>query len=422
VAGLWVHTVFFNSRESLAFSKRGSYCAVCMSILDAALGYFDEHPHLAVLLDGDGRVLRISARLRKLARIADDDVIAGPLTDFVEPAAWDALQTALEAIREPGSRANVSFRIFGISHDNGSSPLLSWDLSRSRDGKTIFAVASEQSDQDSGRVSSNAFARDNHVLQHIIDNMPVVLWATDERGIFTLSDGAALATLGLQPGQVVGMNAFDVYAAETAIIASIRDALAGNFSCVITPGSGFTWESRYIPIRRKDGTVEGVIGFSVDVTDRVQAEDELRKKVELVEQQESAIRSLSTPIVRVWAGVLALPLVGILDATRIERILSALLEAVVHDQAEYVILDLTGIETVDGTTADHVFKVLRALALLGTQAIVTGIQPAVARALVEIGLDLGQVMTLGNLEEAIRFVMKRRNATGTALARAEKAK
>ncbi|HRI72045.1 MAG TPA: PAS domain-containing protein [Polyangium sp.] len=378
-----------------------------MAVLEAAaLVYFDEQPQLALLLDGNAHVVRVSDRLRKYMGIPESVTLAGPLSNLVSPGRHEPLRLGLDAIREPGSETSI---LLSMVYEGQTSPSIAWRFSRSRDGKTIHAVALEPEEKQTGRVVASDLGRKVDFLQRIIDTMPVVVWAVDDNAIFTLSDGAALATLGLQPGQVVGMNSLELYAAEPAIVEAIRDGLAGKFTCHIVSGSGFMWESRYIPIVADDGRVTGVVGFSLDVTERVQAEKELRQQLELVEQQETAIRSLSTPIMRVWDGVLALPLVGMLDATRIERILEALLEAVVHDQAEYVIIDLTGISDVDDTAADYIFKVLRALALLGTQAVVTGIRPAVARALVELGLDLGQVVTLGNLEEAIRLVMKRRN-------------
>lgn len=378
-----------------------------MAALEAAsLAYFDEQPQLALLLDGNAHVVRISDRLRKYLGIPESVTLSGPLSNLVSPGRHEPLRLGLEAIREPASETNI---LLSMVYEGQTSPSIAWRFSRSRDGKAIYAVASAPEEKPTGRIVASDLARKVDLLQHIIDTMPVVVWAVDDKGIFTLSDGAALAILGLQPGQVVGLDALELYAAEPAIVEAIRDALAGKYSCHVVAGSGFMWESRYIPIMAEDGRVTGVVGFSLDVTERVHAEKELRQQLALVEQQETAIRTLSTPIMRVWEGVLALPLVGMLDATRIERILAALLEAVVHDQAEYVIIDLTGISDVDDTAADYIFKVLRALALLGTQAIVTGIRPAVARALVELGLDLGQVVTLGNLEEAIRLVMKRRN-------------
>ena len=392
-------------RKALLFRGDQDNVPEMPDLESVSLAYFEQQPHLALLLDHNAHIVLASRRLRKLVGIPDSVTFAGLLADWIPAARHDALRLGLESIREAGSETNI---LFGITYGGATSSTIAWRFSRSLDGDAIFAVAGEPEEKPTGRVESSELARNSDLLQYIVDNMPVVVWATDDKGIFTLSDGAALATLGLQPGQVVGMNAFELYAAEPGIVAAMHEAMAGKFVCHVVPGSGFMWETRYVPMFAPDGRVTGMLGFSVDVTERVHAEKELRQKVELVEQQESAIRSLSTPIMRVWEGVLALPLVGMLDAARIERILGALLEAVVHDQAEYVILDLTGISDVDDNAADHIFKVLRALALLGTQAIVTGIQPGVARALVELGLDLGNVITLGNLEEAIRFVMKKR--------------
>lgn len=379
----------------------------------SALAYFDEQPRIAALLDTKGQITRVSARFRSAMGLSTEAPLGFGLETFVDEGSRDALKAALDALHEPGSRESVSLSSKALVE--GAAPLVfRWEFSRSLGHDVIFAVASEPSvsvGRPGGlRDSEMAFRHD--FLAQVIDHMPVVVWAVDERGIFTLSDGSALASLGLVPGQVVGMDAFQVYAGDPEVIRRMREALDGVFSHNFTHVGGRHWENRFVPIRRDDGTVEGLFGFSLDVTERMETERELRQKLLLIEEQESAIRTLSTPIMRVWAGVLALPLVGMLDASRIERILSALLESVVSEQAEYVILDMTGIETVDDTTADHVFKVLRALALLGTQAVVTGVQPGVARALVEIGVNLIDVVTLGNLEEAIRFVMKRRAKVG----------
>jgi len=380
-----------------------------MSDIDAAaLSYFDEQPRMAILLDVEGRVMRVSARLRAAMGLSEGDALGFTLEERVEAGSREALRGALQACREPGSGVTVSFAIPRAD----LAPLeLRWQLSRSRDGKVIFAAVVEdtQSSRPSGRVRDAELAWRRDLLQYVVDHMPVVVWALDERGHFTLSDGRALAMLGLETGQVVGKDAFELYADDPQVIDRMHRALQGHATVDVTYVGGRSWENRFIPIERDDGSIEGMFGFSLDITERIERERELHQKLALIEEQESAIRSLSTPIVRVWTGVLALPLVGVLDESRIERILSALLEAVVSDQAEYVILDMTGIETVDDTTADHVFKVLRALALLGAQAIVTGVRPGVARALVEIGVDLVNVMTLGNLEEAIRFIMKRRS-------------
>ena len=303
---------------------------------------------------------------------------------------------AAPCVRKCGARITCEWQVRALRGDDGA----------------LLGHAAFVRDTTAEYETSAALEHHKKLIRRVLDNVPLVLWSSDENGVFTMSDGSGLRLLGLAPGQVVGMNVFDVYAGVPPIVEAIRGALVGAFSVTLAEAGGRYWEGRYIPITQGEGCpVEGVLGVAIDVTERVQAELALRQKLDLIAQQEGAIRTLSTPIVRVWKEVLALPLVGTIDATRAERILATLLDAVVCEQAQYVILDLTGIDTVDTETADHLFKVLRALGLLGATAIVTGVNPGVATALVGLGVDLGGVVTLGNLEEALRFVMKRRVGT-----------
>jgi rsbT co-antagonist protein RsbR len=204
----------------------------------------------------------------------------------------------------------------------------------------------------------------------------------------------------------VGQNVFALFGDTGPAAETIRAALRGQPGANTSEAGPTHWDTWYIPMRGEGGEIAGAIGLSIDATERALVEKELRGKLALIEEQELAIRSLSTPIIQVWDEVLALPLLGTLDGPRTERILDTLLDAVVAAQARYAILDLTGIATIDATTAHHLNKVMRALSLLGTISVMTGIQPAVAEALVSLDADLSQVITLGNLREAIRFVMR----------------
>ena len=126
-----------------------------------------------------------------------------------------------------------------------------------------------------------------------------------------------------------------------------------------------------------------------------------------IERQRFAIQTLSTPILRVWDDVLALPVIGVVDTQRSAEIMEKLLAAIVEQQARYVILDITGVEVVDTKTADHFIKVINSARLLGAQCLLTGIQPAVAQTLVDIGIDLSSVTTLRNLQDGLRECLRR---------------
>ena len=140
-----------------------------------------------------------------------------------------------------------------------------------------------------------------------------------------------------------------------------------------------------------------------------QANRELEMKLQMIEMQQAAIRDLSTPIIEVWAGVLCLPVVGIVDSQRSAEMTESLLEMVVTKQASTAIVDITGIDVMDTKTADHFIKMAKAIRLLGAECIITGINPGIAQTLIQIGVDLTQVRTMRNLREALQFHLRESN-------------
>jgi rsbT co-antagonist protein RsbR len=140
---------------------------------------------------------------------------------------------------------------------------------------------------------------------------------------------------------------------------------------------------------------------------------ELEEKLTTIEQQRVAIRDLSTPIIELWEDILTLPIVGVVDTQRSVEMTERLLHRIVQDKARCVIIDITGVEVVDTMTANHFIKMVKAARLLGAHCVVTGISPMIAQTLVQIGVDLRDVQTLGSLKEGLRecflYLRKRLN-------------
>ncbi len=132
----------------------------------------------------------------------------------------------------------------------------------------------------------------------------------------------------------------------------------------------------------------------------------LRDVRDLSERQQVTIRELSTPVLQIWDGVIVLPIIGLVDTLRANDIMEKVLRSIGDLAARYVILDLTGVDTVDTKTADHIMKVVRAAQLLGARCVLTGIQPAVAQTLVEVGVELSGFKTLRNLQAGLRACLK----------------
>ncbi len=127
----------------------------------------------------------------------------------------------------------------------------------------------------------------------------------------------------------------------------------------------------------------------------------LRLAQEALRQHEDIANGLATPIVQIWDGVLTVPVMGSLSSERAEILMDRLLAEIVATRSRYALLDLTSVELIDTSTADHLVKIVRAIELLGARAVITGIRSAVAQTIVSIGVDLSQILTLRNLQQGL---------------------
>jgi rsbT co-antagonist protein RsbR len=122
---------------------------------------------------------------------------------------------------------------------------------------------------------------------------------------------------------------------------------------------------------------------------------------------------LSTPVVELWDGILALPLIGTLDSARTQVVMESLLERIVETSAKIAIIEITGVPTVDTLVAQHLLKTVAAARLMGADCIISGIRPQIAQTIVHLGVDLSSVVTKATLADAFRVALQRSNLTVT---------
>lgn len=239
---------------------------------------------------------------------------------------------------------------------------------------------------------------------------PLWLWAVDREGRYTMSEGR-LALFGVKPGELVGVSALEAFRDHHPdVVDALRRALDGQESRTVTsPSPGVELETWYVPLRGSDGQPSGAAGMAMDASDRLRTERELRDQLEVIERQSSTIRALATPVIEVWDQVLCLPVIGIVDSARTAEMMQGLLESIVQEQARYAIVDLTGVEVVDTSTADHLIQLFRAARVLGVEGILCGIRPAVAQTVVALGLELGSVRTMRSLRDALKWCIRARS-------------
>lgn len=127
----------------------------------------------------------------------------------------------------------------------------------------------------------------------------------------------------------------------------------------------------------------------------------------LMDRQRLQLMEVATPVIKLWDGIVAVPLIGTLDSARSQVVMETLLNAVVDQHARFAILDITGVPTVDSLVAQHLMKTVAAARLMGAECIVSGIRPAIAQTIVHLGLDLGPVVTRASLADALGYALRR---------------
>ena len=135
---------------------------------------------------------------------------------------------------------------------------------------------------------------------------------------------------------------------------------------------------------------------------------------EVIARQQQEMLELSTPVVELWEGVLALPLIGTLDSARTQVVMETLLQRIVDTGASIAIIDITGVPTVDTLVAQHLLKTAAAARLMGAECIISGIRPQIAQTVVHLGVDLGDVITKATIADALAVALKKLGLTVVA--------
>ncbi|WP_437855183.1 PAS domain-containing protein [Sorangium sp. So ce363] len=267
------------------------------------------------------------------------------------------------------------------------------------------------------RVESEAQRRRGAaLLEAFIQNAPMLMFARDSEGRHTLLNPPVEALLGKPRQELMGKTQHDLFPAEIADRFATQDRAAMASSEPITSedemeladGTHVYMSTRFA-LRDEEGRVSGCGAIAVDITERVRAEARtrhLQEKMLLVQQE--TIRAISTPLLPIADGVLVAPLVGELTRERGAQFTETLLDGISRQHARITILDVTGVPQAGPEVTDALIRAARSARLLGAEVVLTGIRPSVAQALVELGADLGGIVTRGTLERGVTYALSGR--------------
>lgn len=127
---------------------------------------------------------------------------------------------------------------------------------------------------------------------------------------------------------------------------------------------------------------------------------------EIIRRQHQQMLELSTPVVRLWRQVLAVPLIGTLDSARTQVVMNSLLEAIQTHEARVAIIDITGVSTVDTAVAQHLLQTVSAVRLMGAECLISGVRPSIAQTVTQLGIDLSHIVTRGSLADALAAALE----------------
>jgi methyl-accepting chemotaxis protein len=176
---------------------------------------------------------------------------------------------------------------------------------------------------------------------------------------------------------------------------------SGEFKRIGKDGTELWLQASYNPIFDADGKLLKVVKFASDITDEVQ-------------KRSLAMLEMSTPVTKIWDGVLFAPIVGIVDSKRSVDIMNRALSSIADTRARTLMLDIGGVAVVDTAVANHLIKIAKAAVLMGCKTIISGISPAIAQTIAELGIDLGSIQTTSTIESALRESITRPGAGGRA--------
>ncbi|MGK3984400.1 PAS domain-containing protein [Sorangium sp. So ce136] len=299
----------------------------------------------------------------------------------------------------------------------GNAITCRWTYAVLRDERgDVREIAAIVDEGDDPRQRERLLHERYQMLLQLVDNSPNVMFIKDAEGRYLFLNRHYARALGRHIIEFLGKDEHEFGATPPgvadAIVAKEREVLASGralrYQEVLDYGNQdyYFYTVKY-PVRNERGEVVGVGGVVREDTDLRRAEAERAALQEqIIAAQQETLRELSTPLIPLADGVLAMPVVGTMDGARAAQIMETLLVGISSQRAHTAILDITGVRAVDAIVADALTRTARAAQMLGARVVLTGIRPEVARALLELGADLTGIITLGTLQSGIAHALR----------------
>lgn len=371
-------------------------------------------PAMMHSLDHEGRLSAVSDRWLETLGYTRDEVLGRRSTEFLtETSRKSAAEAHMPRVRQEGRVYDVPLQYVKKNGDVLDA-CLSAVVLRDESG-AVQEYLGVFEDVTAELKATRALRESEERWRALIELAPLPL-AVHRDGLLLWVNDALARLVGAPREQIVGMNVMSLIHPDDRALLLERMRMSRELSIPLDP-----IEERYV---RADGVLiyaevaarpilyEGAPATQiavVDVTARRQAEEARHQneaQARLLQTQEETLRALSTPLIPIGDGVLVSPLIGRFTYERATSFLETLAAGVVAQGARVAIVDVTGVPEADASVAEALVRAAQTIRLLGAEVVITGIQPPIARALVEIGAELGSLTTRGTLRDGIRYALR----------------
>lgn len=249
--------------------------------------------------------------------------------------------------------------------------------------------------------SKDVSGTDGALMESILEQIPTPVMAVNLDMQVIYMNAAGRAFLGKEPGAILGCPCADLFRTPHCNTDNcrIRRAIETGETYwtrneAKKDGKTVPIELCAVPLKDADGKIIGGLEYILDITERVRDEERIR-------EQSETIRTISTPAIKLWEGMVILPVVGVVDSMRAQQMMDTMLAKIVETSARVIILDIQGVAALDTAVANHLIKITKATHLMGCQCIISGISPAVAQTIVHLGIDMSLIHTNSTLSDAL---------------------
>lgn len=241
----------------------------------------------------------------------------------------------------------------------------------------------------------------NQLALNILDHLPTPVMAVDRALQLIFTNSAGLKLLGKSWEEIQNRPCHEIFNTRHCGTSECRMRQVIDGGDAYTVRNEIHVNGRVVPmeytaaaLKDDEGNIVGGVEYLLDITERVRQEKKLK-------EQSRTIMEISTPAIKLWDRIVILPVVGVVDSYRAQQMMNTMLEKIMKTSAKVIILDIQGVAAVDTAVANHLIKIAKATKLMGCRCIISGILPAVAETLVQLGIDLGDIATNSTLQDAL---------------------